>query len=84
MIRMGAAFRGEIHEAEKEGMDVFKGENIVACQLEGEPVNRNIDVNRMDDASLWRLRISCRRGVCLSPDLTALTVLRLNRRNASS
>ena len=32
MIRMGAAFRGEVHEAEKGGMDVFKGENIVACR----------------------------------------------------
>jgi len=54
MLRMGAAFRGEVHQARKGGMDVFKGENIVACQLEGDPVHRNIDVNKMDDASLWR------------------------------
>ena len=54
MIRMGAAFRGEVHEIKQGGMDVFKGENIVACQLEGNPVNQNIDVNKMDDASLWR------------------------------
>jgi len=54
MIRMGAAFRGEIHQTESGGLDVFKGENIVACRLEGDPVNRNIDVHKMDDASLWR------------------------------
>jgi hypothetical protein len=74
MIRMGAAFRGEIHEAEKEGMDVFKGENIVACQLEGEPVNRNIDVNRMDDASLWRFAdILPKKGFAFHRISTALT-----------
>jgi hypothetical protein len=54
MIRMGTAFRGSVHEAKSGGRDVFKGENIVACRLEGEPVNRNIDVARMDDSSLWQ------------------------------
>ncbi|HVM60635.1 MAG TPA: N-6 DNA methylase [Verrucomicrobiae bacterium] len=54
MIRMGAAFRHSIHELKEGGKDVFKGENIVACRMEGDPVERNIDVNRMDDASLWR------------------------------
>ena len=74
MIRMGAAFRGEIHEAEKEGMDVFKRENIVACQLEGDPVNRNIDVSRMDDASLWRFAdILPKKGFAFHRISTALT-----------
>lgn len=74
MIRMGAAFRGEIHQAEKDGMDVFKGENIVACQLEGDPVNQNIDVNRMDDASLWRFAdILPKRGFAFHRISTALT-----------
>lgn len=54
MIRMGAAFRGEVHQAKTGGLSVFKGENIVACQLEGDPVYQNIDANKMDDASLWR------------------------------
>jgi hypothetical protein len=74
MIRMGAAFRGEVHEAESNGFDVFKGENVVACRLEGDPVNRNIDVNRMDDASLWRfLDILPEQGFAfhqISPALT--------------
>jgi type I restriction-modification system DNA methylase subunit len=74
MIRMGAAFRGEVHQAEKGGLDVFKGENIVACQLEGDPVNQNIDVNKMDDASLWRFAdILPKRGFAfhqISPALT--------------
>ena len=74
MIRMGAAFRGEIHQAEQGGMDVFKGENIVACLLEGDPVNRNIDVNRMDDASLWRFAdILPKRGFAFHQISTALT-----------
>jgi hypothetical protein len=74
MIRMGAAFRGEIHEAEKGGLDVFKGENVVACQLEGDPVNQNIDVNKMDDASLWRFAdILPERGFAFHRISTALT-----------
>ena len=74
MIRMGAAFRGEIHQAEQGGMDVFKGENIVACQLEGDPVHRNIDVNRMDDASLWRFAdLLPQRGFAFHRISTALT-----------
>lgn len=74
MIRMGAAFRGEIHKAEKGGLDVFKGENIVACRLEGIPVRQNIDVNKMDDASLWKYAsILPKRGFAfhqISPALT--------------
>jgi len=74
MIRMGAAFRGEIHQAEKGGLDVFKGENVVACQLEGDPVKQSIDVNKMDDASLWRFAdILPKRGFAfhqISPALT--------------
>ena len=79
MIRMGAAFRGEIHQAEKGGMDVFKGENIVACQVEGNPVNQNIDVNRMDDASLWRFAdILPKKGFAFHRISTALTCAPFN------
>jgi hypothetical protein len=74
MIRMGAAFRGEVHQIENGGLDVFKGENIVACQLEGDPVNENIDVNKMDDASLWRFAdILPKRGFAFHRISTALT-----------
>jgi hypothetical protein len=74
MIRMGAAFRGEIHQAQKGGLDVFKGENVVACKLEGDPVNQNIDVNKMDDASLWRFAdILPERGFAFHRISTALT-----------
>ena len=55
MIRMGAAFRGKKFAAEQGGLPVFKGENIVACKIEGEPVETNIDVSQMDDASVWRV-----------------------------
>lgn len=54
MIRMGAAFRGKKFAASEGGLPVFKGENITACAIEGEPVETNIDVLRMDDASVWR------------------------------
>jgi len=75
MIRMGAAFRGEVHQIENGGADVFKGENIVACQLEGDPVNQNIDVNKMDDASLWRFAdILPKKGFAFHRISTALTV----------
>jgi hypothetical protein len=54
MIRMGAAFRGSKHQAASGGLPVYKGEHVTACALEGEPVARNIDVARMDDASVWK------------------------------
>lgn len=74
MIRMGAAFRGEVHQIKNGGMDVFKGENIVACRLEGDPVNQNIDVNKMDDASLWRFAdILPEKGFAFHRISTALT-----------
>ncbi len=74
MIRMGAAFRGEIHQAEKGGLDVFKGENIVACRLEGDPVNQNIDADKMDDASFWRFAdILPKRGFAFHQICPALT-----------
>jgi hypothetical protein len=74
MLRMGAAFRNQIHHAEAGGMNVFKGENIVACQLEGEPVHRGIDVKRMDDPSLWQFAdILPQQGFAFHRIATALT-----------
>jgi len=54
MIRMGAAFRGKKYHAETGGLPVFKGENVTACEIAGEPVETNIDMSRIDDASVWR------------------------------
>jgi hypothetical protein len=54
MIRMGAAFRGEKFAAATGGLPVFKGENVAACAIEGEPLATDIDVLRMDDPSVWR------------------------------
>jgi hypothetical protein len=74
MLRRGAVFRGEVHQAERGGLDVFKGENIVACQVEGDPVQKNIDVNRMDDPSFWRFSDILReRGFAFHQISTALT-----------
>src|SRR5207247_468015 len=52
---------------------VFKGENIAACALEGDPIETNIDVSRMNDQSVWRLAdILPERGFafhCIAPAL---------------
>ncbi|MCX6903216.1 MAG: N-6 DNA methylase [Verrucomicrobia bacterium] len=74
MLRRGAVFRGEIHQAEQAGKNVFKGENIVACTLEGSPVNTDIDVARMSDPSLWAYQdILPRHGFAFHRISTALT-----------
>lgn len=54
MVRMGAAFRGKKHHIENGGLPVYKGENITACEIAGEPIEVNIDVTQMDDESVWR------------------------------
>ena len=56
MIRRGAVFRGEQHQAEDGGFVVLKGENIAACAMEGGPIATNIDVMRMSDPSFWRFQ----------------------------
>jgi hypothetical protein len=56
MLRRGAVFRGQQHHIEQGGFDVFKGENIAACALEGHPIARNVDVSRMSDPSIWRFQ----------------------------
>ena len=74
MIRRGAVFRGEVHQAENNGMDIFKGENIVACRVEGNPIQTNIDIQRVDDPSLWRFcDILPKRGFVFHQISTALT-----------
>ncbi|MEO5958852.1 MAG: hypothetical protein ABIR80_07025, partial [Opitutaceae bacterium] len=74
MLRMGAAFRGEVHRNAKHGFDIFKGENITAGRIEGEPVERQIDVDKMDDPSLWRFAdILPKQGFAFHRIATALT-----------
>jgi hypothetical protein len=55
MLTRGAVFRREIHH-KTGGYSVYKGENIVACDLINEPVLREIDAARMSDPSLWQYK----------------------------
>lgn len=52
-ITRGAVFRG-IKPTIINGFDVFKGENVSACLIEGETQETNIDINNVDDPSLWK------------------------------
>lgn len=54
MVRMGAAFRGKKFRLENGGLPVFKGENVTACEIAGDPIEAQIDVSQMDDESVWR------------------------------
>lgn len=59
LLRRGCVFRGKKEKASDtggEGFDVYKGENIAACMIEGDVQDTDIDVDRMDDPSLWRFR----------------------------
>lgn len=69
-----------------EGIDVFKGENIIAAELQGEPALESADFSQIDDIGLWRyanihppvgLAIAqvahCPNGVGFHPDKVAFT-----------
>ena len=53
MVAGGIAFRGEKHVT-KTGISVYKGENIIAAELQGPAVLENVDVGQADDPSLWK------------------------------
>ena len=53
LIRDGLAKRGELHYLKKGGHDVFKGENITAGRVSGEPVQRKYDVSKASSKSVW-------------------------------
>lgn len=53
MISSGAAIRRKKYHI-PGGHEVYKGENILPCQLVAPPVERDIDVSRMSDPSRWR------------------------------
>lgn len=53
MIAGGVAFRGN-KTATATGVDVYKGENIIACELQGDAALSSADIALADDQSLWR------------------------------
>lgn len=53
----GLAFRGKKSTAKAgKGVDVFKGENIIATSLTGDPQDRNIDIAKASDMGIFRFR----------------------------
>ena len=53
MIAGGIAFRKEQKHYKLEGHLVYKGENIISAELQGDPVEQGIDLNFVSDNSLW-------------------------------
>lgn len=52
----GLAFRGKKASAKAgKGVDVFKGENIIATSLTGSPQDREIDIAKASDMGIFRL-----------------------------
>lgn len=70
MIARGLVFRRQKHRG---SWRVYKGENILACQLIDEPAERDVDVTRASDPSFWRFPDALpERGyaflrICLAP-----------------
>jgi hypothetical protein len=57
MVGTGLAWRGGRTDAQPgKGTDVYKGENILAGALFGEPEHRNALIQAADDLGLFRLR----------------------------
>ena len=53
MIAGGVAFRGSKPQS-AIGIDVYKGENIIAAELQGNEAMKNADMTKVDDPSLWK------------------------------
>lgn len=53
MLLGGIAFRGNRQQS-ASGVDVYKGENIVATEIYGAPAEPGVDPALADDASIWR------------------------------
>jgi hypothetical protein len=85
MIAGGVAFRGS--KAQRPGgIDVYKGENIIATELQGDPALSEADFDQIDDVSLWRYKdihpakglavaavAHCPNGVLFDPATQAFT-----------
>ena len=54
MIAGGVARRGTGTEHTRDGLDVYKGENIRTGSLVGEPQFERLDVANLSDPSVWR------------------------------
>lgn len=54
MIARGVIFRNQ-KSYTNSGHAIFKGENIIAAELQGDPVEREVDLNGVSDNSLWSL-----------------------------
>lgn len=52
-ITRGAVFRGKKPKI-TNGYRIYKGENVAAGMIEGEPAETDIDINNIDDPSLWK------------------------------
>ncbi|QOX81068.1 N-6 DNA methylase (plasmid) [Trichlorobacter lovleyi] len=52
MIAGGIAFRNE-KAYKANGHTVYKGENIIATEIQGDPVESNVDLMLISDNSLW-------------------------------
>ena len=53
MLARGITFRRTKAQC-KGGMAVYKGENIIATALQGDPSLDNADMNKIDDISMWK------------------------------
>ena len=80
MIRRAAVFgAGGKVKADKKtrGVDFYKGENVRAARIEGDPAATNIDPVKIRDLSLWRFAdILPERGfaflqICLAPTVAS-------------
>jgi len=66
MIAGGIAFRGSKPQC-ADGIDVYKGENIIAAELQGDPALSNTDMSRVDDIGLWKFSsIHPQRGLAVA------------------
>ena len=85
LIGGGIAFRGAKPQG-VGGVDVYKGENIVAAELQGSPALTSTDLDQVDDISLWRYKsihpssglavarvAHCPNGVIFDPAKVAFT-----------
>lgn len=85
MIAGGVAFRGSKPQC-TNGINIYKGENIVAAELQGEAALTNADLSKIDDISLWKYRdihpprglavarvAHCPNGASFDPSKTAFT-----------
>ncbi len=66
MLTRGIVFRNQ-RAYKPEGYTVYKGENIISAELQGDPVERGIDLDGISDNSLWSIgSILPKRGLAVA------------------